>query len=184
MDEAGKDFQAWTLPALLTAITRYRRANGMPVPVDLEDIVLDFTCRGLGGFCQEVDARYNWLQGTRLRFASVIAGTEVLGKWIIAGKPMVPQELADSRSEVCAGCSFNQDAKDCQVCAWPVLTRLVSKLLGDRKSKRHADLKACASCGCSLKLKCHIPLEHLKASFSYGEALPGWCWISAESKHE
>lgn len=185
-DEAtGKEFHAWTLGEVTGTIAEYLAANRLPIPVDLEARIENYTCNGQGAnVCEEKDARYGWLSGAALKFRSVIAGTEILGAWILAGKPFVPREQADQRSEVCAGCVHNVDPKDCAVCAWPKLHGLVAKLLGDRRSKRHADLKACASCGCNLQVKVNVPLEHLEASFGYGDVLPEWCWVSKEMKHD
>jgi hypothetical protein len=183
-EQSSKDFQAWTLTALLDGIHSYLAANSFPVPADLEARVHEYTCRGQGpGVCEETDVRYGWLSGAALKFASVIAGTEILGKWIAAGKPFVSQELADQRSETCYCCVFNVDPGDCQSCAWPRLHALVSKLLGSRRSFRHADLKACSSCGCATSVKVHVPIEHLTASFDYGEALPGHCWVKIEKEN-
>jgi hypothetical protein len=178
--ETGVKFHAWTWRHLLEQVHAHLKANNLPIPHDWEQRVEDYACGGMGpDVCEELDPRFGWLSGAMLKFKTVVAGTKILGAWLAAGKPMVPQAQADSRSEVCASCVHNQDPKDCQTCAWPVLHGLIVELLGSKKSKRHADLKACASCGCNLQVKCWLPVEHLKASFAYGE-LPEWCWVRKE----
>lgn len=169
--------------SLLEQVHAHLVANKLPIAPDWQAQVENFTCQGLGAdFCYETDPRWGWLTGQALKFRAVLAGTEILGKWALSGMPFVPQEQADARSVTCAGCVYNQNPQDCQTCAWPALTKLVSKILGDRRSKRHADLKSCASCGCNLQVKVHFPLEFLKASFGYSGELPSHCWVRKEQE--
>jgi hypothetical protein len=178
--ETGFKVQTWTWRSLLEKLHAHRVANGIPIKPGWEIAAEDFACRGMPpGVCHETDPRFGWLSGAAMRFEAVLEGTRILGSWMASGRPMVSQEQADARSAVCAGCTHNVDPAGCQTCAWPALTNLVAGILGKHTSRHHENLKSCASCGCNLKVKVWVPLEHLKASFKYGE-LPAWCWIKRE----
>jgi hypothetical protein len=167
--------------SLLEKVVAHMRGNHIQIPPNLEALAEHYTCQGQGpNVCEENDARQGWLSGAMLKFKTVLAGTKILGEWLASGKPTVPQEQADARSAVCAGCVFNQDPKDCATCAWPALTELVTKILGGRRSKHHDKLKSCASCGCAISVKCWVPIGFLKQSFGYENDLPEWCWVLKE----
>ena len=179
--ETGQDFQSFVRQQLKEAVVAHLKGNNLTVPADLDAQIEDFTCRYQGGnFCDETDPRYGWLSGAILKFRVVLAGTEILGKWLLAGKPFVAQELADERSEVCASCLYNRDPQGCATCQWSVLYSTVLKFLGSKRSSRRNALKSCASCGCALQLKVWIPHGHLKSSFAYAD-LPAWCWVAKET---
>lgn len=181
--ETGQDFQNFVLQQLKEAVVAHLKGNNLTVPADLDAQIEDYTCRFQGpNFCDETDPRYGWLSGTILKFKVVLAGTEILGKWVLAGKPFVSQELADERSVTCASCLYNQDPQGCATCQWSVLSNTVKKFLGSRRSKEHHKLKSCASCGCTLQLKVWIPHDHLTSSFKYAD-LPDWCWVAKETEH-
>lgn len=180
-ERTGKEFQAWTLFSLLHNVRNYLEANKLPIPIDLQARIEDYTCRDQGpGVCEETDPRRSWLAGMQLSFRVVMAGTKILGSWLLAGLPKVPQEQADSRSAICAGCPFNKEASDCQPCALPAFHSLVNQLIGKSRSVHHDQLRACAACGCSLQAKVWVPLEHLTKSFDYGDKLPDHCWLNKE----
>lgn len=179
--ETNFHVKAETWRSLLEKLHAHRVANGIPIKPGWIDEAEDYACQGLGpDVCHETDPRFGWVSGAAMTIQALVAGTTVLGSWIIAGLPKVPQEQADKRSEACVSCMMNLDVHGCQPCALPVFHTLVGKLIGSSRSKHHDQLKACAVCGCSNAVKVWAPLEHIKKSFDYADRLPDNCWLKKE----
>jgi hypothetical protein len=131
-----------------------------------------------------------WL-GRRLRenVAAVkqyVSGLKVLMEWIGEGGDPVSQELADSRSEVCAACPMNRPGKLADFFAEEASEQIKRQIAvkADMKlqSKREGELGVCSACLCPLGLKVWAPIEHVKKYLSKEtEAkLDGGCWITKE----
>lgn len=117
---------------------------------------------------------------------NVSAGVGVLIDWLGQGAEPVDQALAEKRAAICAGCPKNQP-KD----FFSYFTELVAKVIHKQIAMRHElelktavdeQLQVCDACGCTLKLKVFVPLEHIVSHMSdkvKGE-LDGRCWINHE----
>jgi hypothetical protein len=114
------------------------------------------------------------------------SGAGVLRDWLGDGAVPVPNEQAERRAEVCAGCPRNAKG---DWTAW--FTEPVAALIRQQLSIRSdlslstpfdARLNVCEACGCPLKLKVHVPLNHITAHLSdeVKEKLEARCWILAE----
>jgi hypothetical protein len=87
--------------------------------------------------------------------AGIIRGREVF----------VPQEEAEKRAEICAGCEFNMNiAGSCGACADRLARALT--IIGSRRTRLDDKLGACALCSCALRVAVHIPLEAQHAGLS------------------
>jgi len=117
---------------------------------------------------------------------NVVAGAETLVDWIASGAEAVPAEKSAARATVCAGCARNSSGD-----MLSFFTRADSEAIRrtiQRKNQMNLTtayddkLGVCEVCSCPLKLKVHLPPEHIKARLSdevIGQ-LPDWCWIRKE----
>jgi hypothetical protein len=107
-------------------------------------------------------------------------GTAIVLDWLTSGGKPVAQELADSRSKICAGCPKNVPG-DWYTTAPAELIRATLSARSDLKLETPYDdkLQSCEACRCLLKLKCFCPLDHIlkgtKAEIM--DEFPPACWI-------
>jgi hypothetical protein len=95
--------------------------------------------------------------------------------WWSAGE-CVPQEEADRRAAVCAGCPLNVEAylPGCSRCA--EVGAQVFKLIGGKQTASDAALKSCGHCGCQNTVIVWAPLDVLVKNESSLPLPPEWCW--------
>jgi hypothetical protein len=178
--QTGFKVHGHTLNHAYEQVAANLRANGYPVPHDLRGIIEDSVCQKLGfPHCEEEDPIKRWRNGALLTWEVLKAGTTVIGSWLKAGKPMVAQAQADSRSAVCARCPANVSPQGCSVCQLGALTNLVHSIVGTAQASHSAEMKACSCCGCGLAVKIFIPLEHILKSEPL-TPYPDNCWIKKE----
>jgi len=182
VNETGREFSGvnYSKVGMVNMVSDYLRANGLQVPVNLPDLIEDYTCRVIAGDgCEDVDGKDTLISRLQVTWQALKAGTETIGSWFLAGLPKVTQELADSRSEVCTSCVYNVDTSGCKPCQSDALHKLVGKLIGSSRSSKHETLRACDRCGCSLAVKVWVPMEHISRVEPINP-LPDWCWINKE----
>ncbi len=176
--ERGLVGRGQTFDAIAVAIRKYRRANNIPVGIGLDDEIESALCERYPDECIESDATVP--KSRRLRLADVLTGTRVMVAHKLAGSPLVSQDEANRRAQICVGCPFNQDfAKLCSgIC--PELKTLVAAIIGSSQTPYDGRLKSCSICGCFLDAAVWVPLEiqwkplpdAMKAQFKN----VGHCW--------
>jgi hypothetical protein len=111
------------------------------------------------------------------------AGIAVLLDWLGEGAEPVDLPVAEERAKICAGCPKNQPADWLAVFTDPVaaVIRKQLSIKNDMELKTSVDdqLNVCRECGCSLKLKCWVPIEHIlkHTSEDVKGKLDPRCWI-------
>lgn len=116
----------------------------------------------------------------------------VLFDWLGSGGKPVNRLLAEHRSE---SCLTGNDGKECphhrapqwwenakSAIADAILDQLSEKHKLDLYLKNEEKLKMCALCGCCMRLKPWVPIEHVKSYMTPKEILkyPSYCWIRKE----
>lgn len=120
------------------------------------------------------------------RIENFTAGVGVVLDWLGTSLEPVSPELAEKRAAVCAGCPKNVDPDWIQKLeSWAAESvRSLVGLKNDLKLSTSVDdkLNSCAACDCSLPLKVHVKIEHVKAHTSDRQkaALDPKCWILSE----
>ena len=115
-----------------------------------------------------------------------VQGARIISEWLGAGGETVPLSKADSRASVCQHCPHNVGGR------W--IDKLKSSAAG--LIKEHLLVKDglgislsnedkigfCDKCGCSLTLKCWVPIEHVMIHTPQNQVLdyPDFCWIRKE----
>ena len=117
----------------------------------------------------------------------VAAGAGVLLDWLGAGAQAVPASMAEERARVCSDCPQNQTG---DWTSW--FTAPASALIREKLSARDSmgfqtqyddQLNVCAACSCPLKLKVHVPINHISARMNAETKakLDPRCWILKET---
>ena len=172
----GQDFET-----MLRRVIAYRQANGLPVGLGVREEVEAAACAKYASMCYETDDRMP--SQRRMDWTDVLAGTKVMIKFKLAGSPLVPQEEADRRSNICLVCPHNQVfTNPCGgVCG--ALKELVEGLVGAAKTPNDQNLHGCQVCGCYLSASVWLPLdiqtsvltEDQRDQFRYARETSG-CW--------
>lgn len=122
------------------------------------------------------------------RFARLVAGARTLADWLGSGGQPVNQEQAEGRAQVCVTCPRNKPG-DLSTFFTEAASRVITSQLERRKelnlaTKVDGNLGVCDACGCPLKLKVHVPIEHIvgKMSEETKKDLDPRCWILSEIK--
>jgi hypothetical protein len=120
------------------------------------------------------------------KLRDVVGGGETLVDWLASNADAVPNELANSRAAVCAGCSKNAKGDWTTFFTVPVANaiRLAHESRKQMKLSTPYDevLGVCKVCTCPLRLKVHFKVEDLKVKLGDQTVsqLPEWCWIVRE----
>lgn len=111
-------------------------------------------------------------------------GRKILHDWLGEGGQPVPLEQAQARADICAACPRNYRG------AW--LWNMVTSLAISAQMKLRAVMQiqlpnenainVCEVCGCQLKLKVHVPFDHIykHTHDEHFAAFPAHCWIRRE----
>lgn len=87
----------------------------------------------------------------------------------------MPQEEAERRAAICAGCPLNKAETWCAGCFMKALMGRVASMLGGWATSSDAKLKSCGVCGCKLSLKVWVPKGVMKYP-DLKDRWPEWCW--------
>lgn len=119
--------------------------------------------------------------------SELVTGGWILRDWLGKGGKPVVSELAELRSLVCATCPQNVEPN-----WWERVLNKIALMIRRQLELKHrmglwvskeADIHMCRSCGCCLRLKVHVPLEHIK-DHTNDEVMKSFderCWIRKES---
>ncbi len=189
--ETGVQLVGECFAELVTNVKLHRRANNLPIGTDIDAEVEDWLCatmpeggceeRHEGGLRMVGDSRLFKL-GRGLTLREAMAGTALLTKWFVKGRPLVPREQAEGRGTTCIDCPKNLAIKDCASCAGSQLRVIVADLVGtENHVSMEEKLGACDVCGCGLAAKVWFPLDFMTGNVRL-EDYPSNCWIHAEQR--
>lgn len=119
----------------------------------------------------------------------VAAGVKSLVSWFGAGARPVVKKLAQERADTCEKCEFNRPG---DLGNW--FSRSVSELIRSQvgvfkgmslTATNDDKLGICDLCECPIKLKIHVPMEHIEKNMLAGvwPMLPEYCWMKKERTH-
>lgn len=119
-------------------------------------------------------------------------GLALLDDWLGAGGFPVEQSLAERRAATCISgddwkpCPFNRGGKWWEKAKDAIAAVIRLQLRFKTELTLHVacedQLQMCQRCGCCLKLKVHVPIEHIRAHTppETVEQYPDFCWIRRE----
>ena len=208
-DSAGnilkKFSNAGTLQALAKEVLAYRTANSRP-RASFAEVLSDadeFQCVRLGQddtWCQGANAKKNPLAESSsprhilkgiVKLAqgvgNAVKGASTLLDWLGDGGKPVPQELSQTRANVCINCVHNQPGHGAAKLTGPIALAIHAQLIERKnlgvKIVGEEKLATCDICQCALLLKVHVGIEHIIAHMSNEaiKAQPDYCWIFTEA---
>src|SRR5262245_42974669 len=104
------DFRGW-----VDMERAHLQANGREVPPDLEILMQEQLCMTLPpGWCN-YDVP-NPVHTYDLDWKDILEASQRLSSWILKGSPLVKQEEAQRRADVCTRCYLNVHVGGCSVC--------------------------------------------------------------------
>lgn len=160
--EKGIVGHGMNFPALLRSITEWRRANSIPVGLGFEEEVERTVCEKYPAECENpIIIRRVQSRGGRLRFSTILRGTQALLSFKLAGSPLVSQEVAESRAAICAPCRYNQEFSQPCGGGCASLKSAVLAIVGGNTTPYDAQLKSCGICGCVAAAHIWLPNEIL-----------------------
>lgn len=118
-----------------------------------------------------------------------IHGAALLKDWLGEGADPVPMWVAERRAYICELCPENRPGN-----MWEVVKHAVADWIkGQIEVKRKIQLSLtnenklgmCSACGCCNRLKCWVPIEHIKEHTPPEtlSKLDSSCWIRGELKN-
>lgn len=186
--DTGAEIDAQIWGVWRDKINRHRDVNNL-APIDIA-LAEDQNCSRLppsaaSTFC-ESDEPMHTVDGVTLNSSDIIRGTRTILAFKLAGSPLVSDEEAVIRAEICAYCPMNvQFRMPCSGMCGELL-EVVNQIVGSKPTPKNGDLHACAVCKCSLPAKIWIPEEILRKyeTEDIKTGYPHHCWLSnTEANH-
>ena len=147
----GSDFDM-----LARNIREWRRANGWPQGLGLEDEIEREVCLRYSVECADVDPRL--AQNRHFTISDVVTGTKAMINQVSAGNPLVSPEEANARAAICVRCPMNGPISGgCSMCN--AGAELIGLLVHGRSTPHDDKLSNCRICSCYLKRAVQMAIE-------------------------
>ena len=174
-EETLHTIRADSFTQLVSEVIGHRKANNLPIPFNIEDIVEDDLCRNRSELCTDSEAHLKQNPNTPLTLNSAVRLTRTL---FAAGTGRVSQEVAKERAATCITCEDNVQPKGCTGCNSGLMQKAINFIVGAKKTPHDGQLKSCKHCGCFNAAQVWIPLDALQKTIteSENENLPEHCW--------
>jgi len=170
---------------LFENVKKHRLANNIPIGPAWQAEIEDQLCKGLPpGWCKELQpGKLPVNVATRIDLQALERGASVFVDWALKGAPVVSQEIAERRAQICAGCYYNVGTPGgCKSCGSAV--NMIKRAVGNRSTLSERFLKICAVCRCYNAVQVWFPVEQLAKGVT-PEMMPLWpdfCWKGKELK--
>jgi hypothetical protein len=198
LQEDGEIVKGPSFKGLLTAVSQYRMANGLPVPANIRRLVEEQICLameqdgegeecGRCAYLSEEDSKNppalrDWKHGPGSLLNFGRAAAVVVGEMAVGEPVCVSKEEAERRAAVCSQCPHNVNIVNCWGCG--ELGKVFRAIQGGLETSLDARLESCDRCGCALKTKVWITDDALtkveREQGITGAEFPGWCWRNAQ----
>ncbi len=173
-EETSHTESADSFHQLVARVVAHRKANNLPVPFNIADIVEAQVCEGRKELCAEYRPKPPPNRPLTIDLALRLTRTLVAA----GGKRVECQAEADQRAAVCSMCQDNIEPQGCTGCTGSIIKRAVEFIAGSRKTPYDKLLKSCKHCGCFNAAQIWLPLGALQKTIDKDEnaALPDHCW--------
>jgi len=173
-EETGHTMSADSFHQLVGRVVEHRRANNLPVPFNIDDIVEQQLCEERPELCKEHRPK----PATSVSFLTMELAVRFTKTLYTAGAERVDQSVADERAAICVGCEDNIEPEGCNGCRRGWIKKAIEFIAGTGKTALDERLKACRHCGCFNSAQIWMPLDALQKMISEKEnaGLPDHCW--------
>lgn len=157
----GHECLSFAWEGLLSEVNDHYKRNGYEQPENWKELAGDQNCQRLSGdWCEYTNGdEYTGGPLGRFELGDILHGTEVLASFTLAGRNVVPQEVAEQRALACSRCWMNAPVPGCVACFG--LLNIVAAVVGDHETKSDQSLKSCLICKCHNRAQIWIEAEHL-----------------------
>lgn len=155
--EKGLVGTGYTFEALMDNVRKWRKANGFPCGLGLQEEVEAEVCKHWPAECIETDGR---VPDRRQRtLPEMLEGLRVMGRHLLTSRELVDDAEAERRAQICLRCPNNiAIAMPCSgVCQ--ALKDAAFALAGVKANAYEGRLKCCAICSCYLSAAIWFPLD-------------------------
>jgi hypothetical protein len=176
-----------TFNQLVSNVLNHRISNKLPDAYQekIEEEISEFYCKNYPDICQNFTPRQMPTYPMSTMFQRVKNFSESMLRFATGGAQLVDQNTANVRASICVKCHNNVSpgqarAGGCSSCRSvedKAIEMLRSKIIGQKATMFDGHLKACAICGCDLKLKVWFPAAALGVSEQNKNAYPTYCWL-------
>jgi hypothetical protein len=172
-EETGVTVSSDNFNQLITRVADHRKANNLPVPFNISEIIEASVCKERPELCEGYEPKPPPNQ--KLTLSLAVRLTKTL---IAAGRNRVDQPEADRRAGICSTCDDNIEPDGCTGCGNRIVKQAVEFIVGGKKTSYDSTLKSCKHCGCFNAAQVWLPLKPLQdtATDDENEALPNHCW--------
>lgn len=172
--ETNYVMSASTFPQLVQLVSAHRKANNLPVPFNIDDIIKDDICERRPELCFQ-KKQYPPSRIKQLTLEQAIRFTKTLFK---AGVTRVGASIASSRAEICSRCEDNIEPEGCSGCRRGLIKKAIQFVSGANETAYDEKLKSCRYCGCFNAAQVWMPMDALQSQISEEEnnQLPAHCW--------
>jgi len=154
---------------LVSAVERHRREHNIPIgPLFEEEIEHQIASRP-ESHSMPVEVP-EVLPSRRTTMDDVERFVTTAYKWLHSGGTFVPIDEAERRASICATCPENANVRGCSWCRHTL--NAMNKHFARQTTSKDGLLRACAVCGCELKVAVHIPVGDPEPGLAY----PPHCW--------
>ncbi len=118
-------------------------------------------------------------------FRQTANGAEIIDDWLGAGGMPVPLPHAEARAFLCKTCPMNVSPNWWHIFFTNPIARAIRRTIEIKNQiglsvSCESDLAMCRGCGCTTKLKIHVPIEHIKAHHKPEHKYDPRCWVTKE----
>lgn len=168
-------FVSYGWNSLMKMVREHMGSNGIAIPEDLGRTMMEEYCANTGSVvCAENNPHQTkmqrmWDQGSRF--------FRTIKQMVTRGESLVPQEEAERRAAICAGCPLNDDGlQNCSTCgAKGFIAEMTGYTIG-KSTSQDAALKTCGVCGCVNRLKVWFPVDCMDYT-DLRKMWPEHCWM-------
>lgn len=158
--QTGHRFNEPDFEAIVEAVRAHRWSNNLPRQSKtevMEDVETQICSRSPSHVCRGADFEPASLSASTVHNAmKALAST-----W--KDTPLVPQDEANRRADICRRCPFNQPVHGCFGVACNETMRILFETINrGRQTPSDDNLMGCSCCGCSCKVIVHFPLDVLR----------------------
>lgn len=176
----GLTIVAGNLHDLVAKVIEHREHKGVR-PTDRATVVLEvqrYMCGALStAECRSEGPSDPWVPVPSDRYitlADVMAASRAAMQYIVGLGRLEPMEENQRRRRICVTCPLNQPMSGCR--CGPLYRAIAAVVPSERG---FADLHVCGVCHCSLRVKCAVPADVIRASDrGRGLKYPGHCWVN------
>ncbi len=118
-------------------------------------------------------------------FRQTANGAAIIDDWIGSGGMPVPLPHAEARAFICKSCPLNVSRNWWHTFFTNPIARAIRKTVEIKNQiglsvSCEDELGMCKGCGCAIKLKVHVPIEHMKAHHKPEYKYDPRCWVTKE----